>query len=112
MKRGDVWWASLGAPRGAEPGFRRPAVIISANEFNDTPIRTVIVAYLTTNADRSADPGNVWLTARKTGLTQNSVLNVTQLATVDRRTLTEKVGHLPDNAIREIDDGLRLVLGV
>ena len=112
MKRGEIWWANLGAPTAAEPGFRRPAVIISANEFNETPIKTVIVVFLTTNAARSLDPGNVWLSARKTGLSENSTVNVTQIGTVDRRSLSEKIGRIPDSALREIDKGLRLVLAL
>lgn len=87
-------------------------MIVSANEFNDTGILTVIVAFLTTNAARSLDPGNVWLSARKTGLPENSTLNVTQIATIDRRILTERVGRVHATAMREIDDGLRLVLGL
>ncbi len=85
-------------------------MIVSANSFNATTLPTVIVAYLTTNAARSSDPGNVWLPARLTGLPSNSTLNVTQIGTVNRRILTDRVGRLPDAIIGKIDDGLRLVL--
>ena len=112
MKRGEIWWTNLGAPSGSAPGYRRPAVIVSANEFNNTPIRTIIVVFLTTNPIRARDPGNLWLTKRQTGLPQASTLNISHILTVDRRLLTEKVGRLPDNVMNQIDDGLRLVLAL
>ena len=112
MKRGEIWWVSAGVPRGSEPGYRRPAVIVSANEFNVTAIRTVIVAFLTTNAARATDPGNVWVTARQTGLPHSSTVNVTQLASVDRRIVAEKIGRLPDSLMADVDAGLRMVLAL
>ena len=112
MKRGEIWWTNLGAPSGSEPGYRRPAVIVSANEFNKTTINTLIVVFLTTNAARARDHGNLWLTPRQTGLPQPSTLNITQISTVDRRVMSEKVGRLSDNIMAQIDDGLRLVMGL
>lgn len=112
MKRGEIWWVDLGRPSGSEPGYRRPAVIVSSNEFNATTLPTVIVAYLTTNAGRALDPGNVWLSARQSGLPSNSTVNVTQLGTVNRRTLNGRVGRLPDSQMDKVDTGLRVVLGL
>ena len=112
MKRGEIWWTNLDEPSGSEPGYRRPAVIVSANEFNKTTINTLIVVFLTTNAARARDYGNLWLTPRQTGLPQPSTLNITQISTVDRRLLTGRVGRLPDNVMARIDDGLRLVMGL
>ncbi len=112
MTRGEIWWCGLGQPHGSVPGFRRPAIIISANLFNRTAIQTVIVALATTAEARAHDPGNVRMPARKTGLRQDSILNVTQIATVDRRLLTERVGRVPDDLMAKIDDGLRLVLAL
>ena len=112
MKRGEIWWTNLGAPSGSEPGFRRPAVIVSANEFNRTTINTLIVVFLTTNAARARDHGNLWLTPRQTGLPQPSTLNITQISTVDRRVMACRVGRLPDNVMARIDDGLRLAMGL
>jgi mRNA interferase MazF len=112
MKRGEIWWTDAGEPSGSEPGFRRPAVIVSANEFNATTIRTVVVVFLTANAARALDPGNIWLTSRQTGLPSGSTLNVTQLTTVDKRLLTDRVSRLSETVMRQIDDGLRLVLSL
>ena len=116
MKRGEIWWADAGEPSGPvpgiRPGFRRPAVIVSANEFNATTIRTVVVVFLTANAARALDPGNLWLTSRQTGLPSGSTLNVTQVTAVDKRLLTNRVGRLSESVMSQIDDGLRLVLGL
>lgn len=110
MKKGEIWWVDPGVPRGSEPGYRRPAVIVSANKFNASSILTVIVAFLTTNARRAGDPGNVWLPADQTGLPESSTLNVTQIATIDRRSLSRRLGRVPDDLMREVDEGLRLVM--
>ena len=87
-------------------------MIVSANSFNRTPINTVVVVFLTTNAARAGNPGNVRLTKRQTGLRADSVVNVTQLGTVDKRLLTERIGRLSDEVLSQIDDGLKLVLAL
>lgn len=110
MKRGEIWWVNLGEPSGSEPGFRRPAVIVSANSFNLSAIRTVVVMFLTTNPARAADPGNVWLPAKQTGLLSGCTANVTQLGTIDKRILCDRAGRLPAALMARIDDGLRLVM--
>jgi len=112
MRRGEIWWASIGHPSGSGPGYRRPSVIISANSFNATALKTVIVGFLTTATKRASDPGNVRLPARSTGLPRDSVLNVTQIASIDRRTLTEPAGKVPNGLMKEIDAGLRLALAL
>jgi mRNA interferase MazF len=112
MRRGEIWWASIGPPTGSEPGYRRPVVIISANSFNTTPLKTIIVAFLTTATKRASDPGNVRLPGRATGLPRDSILNVTQIAAIDRRTLTEPAGKVPDGLMRDVDTGLRLALAL
>ena len=110
MKKGEIWWVDPGVPRGSEPGYRRPAVIVSANRFNASSINTVIVAFTTTNERRARNPGNVWLHADRTGLPESSTLNVTQIATIDRRSLSRRLGRVPDDLMREVDEGLRLVM--
>ena len=110
MERGTVWWAQLPDPVASEPGFRRPVVIIQANAFNRSRIRTVIVVVLTSNLRLAEAPGNVLIPASDSGLPKDSVANVSQIITVDRTFLTDKCGRLPSRILKSIDDGIRLVL--
>ncbi len=110
IRRGDIWWASLPEPLGSEPGGRRPIVIVQADSFNESSIQTVLAVILTTNLHLAEAPGNVLLRSRQTGLPKDSVANVSQVATVDRRFLTECVGRLSDPLLQRIEQGLRLVL--
>jgi mRNA interferase MazF len=112
MKRGDIWWASLPPPTGSGPGFRRPVLVIQANSFNESRIASVIVAIITTNLAIEGAPGNVRLPKADSGLTKPSVVNVSQLFTVDRSLLTEKVRSLPGQAMHQVEAGLRLVLSL
>lgn len=111
MKRGEVWWASLPAPTGSGPGFRRPVLLVQSNPFNESRIPTVIIAVITSNLRLAEAPGNVRIGKRDSGLAKPSVVNVSQLITVDREFLTERVRALPTEIMRRIDGGLRLVLG-
>lgn len=112
MRRGDLWWASLPAPQGAGPGLRRPVVIIQSNPFNESRIGTVIVAVLTSNLALATAPGNVRIPRTDSGLPKASVVNVSQLMTVDRTRLTKKLRSLPGLAMQRVDEGLRLVIGL
>lgn len=112
MKRGEVWWTSLPAPTGSGPGFRRPVVIVQSNPFNQSRIGTVIVAIVTSNLALEDAPGNVRVGKPESGLAKASVVNVSQLVTLDRELLTQRVRGLPAAAMRDIDEGLRLVLGI
>ena len=112
FRRGEIWWASLRVPRGSEPGYHRPVLIIQAEPFNRTNIRTVIVATLTSNEKAAYAKGNVRISRRHTGLSKNSVVNVSQLFTMDKDDLTQRIGQISPAKQREIDDGLRLVLGL
>jgi len=110
VTRGEIWWADLPEPRGSEPGYRRPILVIQANSFNQSGIRTVVVAILTANLRLAEAPGNIFLPAKVSGLPRDSIVNVSQLLTLDRSFLTEEVGKLPSRVLAEIDAGLRLVL--
>jgi mRNA interferase MazF len=112
MRRGEIWWASLGEPQGSGPGFRRPVLIVQSNEFNESAIRTSICAAMTSNMRLAEAPGNVRVTRRASGLAQESVVNVSQLITLDKRMLTRKVGRLPAEALRDVDAGIKLVLAL
>jgi mRNA interferase MazF len=112
MERGEIWWAELPDPTASEPGFRRPVVIIQANAFNRSRIRTVIAVVLTSNLRLAEAPGNVLIPASDSGLPKDSVANVSQVITLDRIFLTERCSRLPAHLIKSIDDGLRLVLSL
>lgn len=112
MRRGEIWWASLPEPSGSGPGFRRPVLIVSANSFNESRIRTVVAAVITENLRLADAPGNVRLPARGLGLTKPSVVNVSQIITVDKSILTQRVGRIPPRLLAEVDDGIRLVLSL
>jgi mRNA interferase MazF len=110
--RGELWWADLGLPRGSAPALRRPVLIVSADQYNRSKVRTVTVVVLTTNRQLAALPGNVAVPADLGGLPRDSVVNVTQVATIDRSTLEERIGLLPDWLLAQVDAGLQRALGL
>ena len=110
MIRGEIWWADLPDPRGSEPGFRRPVLVIQANSFNRSRIQTVIVAVISSNLRLADAPGNVLVPAHASGLARDSVVNVSQLITLDRSFLPEAVGRISERVMSEVVAGLRLVL--
>ncbi len=112
MKRGEVWWASLPDPVGSGPGYRRPVLVIQSKPFNESRIATVIVAVITTNLALGEAPGNVRLSKSESGLPKPSIVNVTQVITIDKSLLTEKVKSLPGAVVQQVDVGLRLVLAL
>ncbi len=112
MQRGEIWWATLPVPKGSEPGFRRPLVIVQSDEFNRSRIQTVVAAVITSNLRLAEAPGNVALSARDFGLPRSSVVNVSQLITIDKSFLTKKIRTLASDKIQEIETGLRLVLAL
>jgi mRNA interferase MazF len=109
--QGEVWWADLDAPTGSGPGFRRPVVVVQGDLFNRSRLGTVICVPLTSNLTWADAPGNVLLTARQTGLDRTSVANVSQIVTVDRDTLDERVGKVPASKVDLILLGIDLALG-
>ena len=108
--RGDVWWADLEDPRGSAPGFRRPVVIVQADAFNRSRLQTVIAVTLTSNLVLVEAPGNVLVARKVSGLPKDSVANVSQVVTLDRDYLSERVAKLPRQTMAAIDAGLRVVL--
>jgi mRNA interferase MazF len=110
IKRGEIWWAELPEPTCSEPGYRRPLVIIQSNEFNKSKINTVIAVVITSNIRLAGAPGNLQLPAKKSKLPKKSVVNVSQVITVDKSFLIEKVHVLPNSLMNKIDDGIRLAL--
>jgi mRNA interferase MazF len=112
MKRGEIWWATLGEPTGSGPGLRRPVLILQSDPFNASRIATVVVAVVTSNLELAAAPGNVRLKRTDSGLARVSVVNVSQILTIDRNLLTARVRALPGAAMLAVERGLRLVLAL
>ena len=112
MRRGEVWWASLPPPAGSGPGLRRPVVIVQSSPFNESRIATVVIAAITSNLALAEAPGNVRIGKNESGLSKPSVVNVSQVLTVDRSYLTERVRTLPAQTMNRVDSGLRLVIGL
>ena len=110
MYRGEIWWATLPDPLGSEPGYRRPVLIVQDDTFNQSQIRTVIVVIITSNIRLAQAPGNVLLPRDATGLPQDSVANISQVFTLDKTVLTERIGSLPISLQEEVDEGLRMIL--
>jgi mRNA interferase MazF len=111
ISRGDIWWADLPAPTGSAPGFRRPVLVVQGDAFNRSAINTVVCVAITSNVKWAESPGNVALTARASGLPRRSVVNVTQIVTLDKSVLTERAGTLPQAKLELVLAGLDTVLG-
>lgn len=110
ISQGDVWWAELGEPIGSQPGFRRPVVVVQGDSFNRSRIATVVCVPLTSNLRLADAPGNVLLECDATGLSKDSVANVSQPVTLDRTSLTERVGKIPDAKLDVLLYGIDIVL--
>ena len=112
MLRGEIWWAALPTPASSEPGYRRPILIIQSDSFNRSRIATIIGVAITSNLRLAEAPGNIRLTKRDSGLPKRSVVNVSQLLTIDKSFLTEKAGQLSAVKMHEVEEGIRLVLSL
>jgi mRNA interferase MazF len=110
MHQGDIFWITFGG-LGSEPSGRRPALVVQHDRFNRSAISTTIVAAITSNVRLAAMPGNVRLRKGEAGLPKASVVNVSQLRTIDRARLGTRVGSLSPGRLREVQEGLALVLG-
>ncbi|MBI2822156.1 MAG: type II toxin-antitoxin system PemK/MazF family toxin [Acidobacteria bacterium] len=111
ISQGEVWWADLPEPTGSGPGFRRPVVVVQGDALNQSRMATVVCVILTSNVKWAKAPGNIFLSARLTGLPKDSVANVSQLVTLDKRLLTERTGKLRREQLELALSGIDLVLG-
>ena len=110
MKRGEVWWASLADPAGSGPGCRRPVLVVQKDAFNESHIATTVVVVITGNLRLAEAPGNVFLPKKSTGLPKDSVANVSQIITIDKRFLTKRIGNLPRPLYEKVEAGLEPLL--
>jgi mRNA interferase MazF len=110
IRRGDLWWASLPAPEGSERGYRRPVLIVQCDELNESRIHTVVVLTITSNLRLASAPGNVLCRRGEGGLPKESVVNVSQVATVNKLRLSQRIGTLPRPLMIQVEAGLRVAL--
>jgi len=112
IRRREIWWANFPPPVASEPGFRRPVLVIQTDPFNQSGVAIVFAVVFTSNLRLAAAPGNVLCRRQDSGLSSDSVANVSQLAAIDKRWLTSRVSKVPTHLLHEVEDGLRLLLGL
>jgi mRNA interferase MazF len=110
IKQGDIFWIDFGEPGGSAPGYRHPCVVIQNNVFNKSKIASVVVCALTSNLKRMKAPGNVLLRKGEGNLTKDSVVNISQIVTVDKADLVERIGSLSRTKIADIIEGVKLLI--
>lgn len=110
IKQGDIFWVDLGIPGGSEPGYRHPHVVIQNNVFNESKINTVVACAITSNIKRAKAPGNILLKKGEGGLKKDSVVNISQVITVDKSDLIEKTGTLSQFRMRQVIEGIKLLI--
>ena len=110
INQGDIFWIDLNQPSGSEPGYTHPFVVVQNNVFNRSQIGTVIVCAITSNLKRAGSPGNILLFPGESNLPKQSVINISQIYTVDKKDLSEKIGILSSERVQEILDGIDLIL--
>jgi len=112
IQRGQIWWADLAEPRGSEPGYRHPVLVLQRDEVNASRLNTVVVCLLTSNTALARAPGNTLLPRRRTGLRRDSVANASQIATLNKADLQELVGAVPRDLMDEVGAGVRWSLNL
>lgn len=110
IRQGEVYWVELDEPKGSEPGYRHPFVIVQNDAFNKSNINTVVACMLTSNAKLASSPGNILLSKGDANLSKASVVNVTQILTLNKSDLKQKIGQLQKEKINQIIDGIEYLL--
>lgn len=111
IAQGEVWWADLRLPKGSGPGFRRPVILVQSDALNRSRLATVVCVPLTSNLAWADAPGNVSLSSAATGLSKDSVANVSQIVTLDRAVLDSRTGKLPRAKLDAVLYGIDVILG-
>ena len=109
IQQGDIFWVNLKEPSGSEPGYRHPHVVIQNNLFNRSRINTVVICALTSNLKRAEAPGNVLLDKGEANLSKKSVVNISQIFTVNKSDLSEKIGTLSKELLKQVLEGIKLL---
>jgi mRNA interferase MazF len=111
IEQGDIWWADLGEPKGSAPGYWRPLLIVQCHTFNNMNLRTVVGVAITGQIKLANAPGNVLLSPNMTGLERESVVNISQIITLDQRSLGERIGRASSRKLEQVLDGIELLIG-
>jgi mRNA interferase MazF len=109
IKQGEIYWVNLGKPSGSELGYRHPHLVIQNNVFNTSNISTVVVCALTSNISRAKAPGNVMLRKGEANLPKKSVINISQIYTINKTDLTDKIGQVSLKRLNEVLEGIKLL---
>jgi mRNA interferase MazF len=112
IRRGQIYWVDFAEPRGSEPGYRHPVLVLQRDEVNASRIDTVVVCLITSNTALASAPGNTLLPSGRTGLRRPSVVNASQIATVDKEDLEELSGVVPRGVMDKVEEGLRWFLAL
>jgi mRNA interferase MazF len=110
IQQGDIYWIDLGRPAGSGPSYKHPHVVVQNNVFNQSRIRTVVVCAITSNLERAKAPGNILLKKGEGNLSKDGVINVSQILTVDKSDLYERIGSLSTSKIRQVVEGIQLLI--
>jgi mRNA interferase MazF len=110
ISQGDVFWLNLDEPTGSKPGYRRPFVVIQNDAFNKSKIATVVVCAITSNMKLASAPGNVQLGKGEGNLSKPSVVNISQVLTIDKDDVQEKIGQLSKKRVEEIVMGFEYLI--
>jgi mRNA interferase MazF len=110
IKQGDIFWINLRRPKGSEPGYRRPHVVVQNDVFNASRINTVVVCALTSKLKHANAPGNVVLQKKEANLKEKSVVNISQMITFNKMELNEKIGSLSQEKTKKIIEGIKLLI--
>jgi len=109
IRQGEIYWVNLSDPKGSEPGYRHPHIVIQNNLFNASRISTTVVCSLTSNLNRENVPGNVPLNKGEANLTRKSIVNISQIFTVNKSDLVEKIGPVSKKRMTEVLEGIKLL---
>lgn len=109
IKQGEIYWVNLSEPKGSEPGYRHPHIVIQNNLFNASRINTIVVCSLTSNLNRAKAPGNVPLNKGEANLPRKNIVNISQIFTVNKTDLVEKIGQVSQKRMMEVLDGIKLL---
>lgn len=112
IEKGDLYWVDFGYSGESEPGYRRPALVVQADSFNRSSIPSVMVVPLTTKLKLAKAPGNVVLKKAESGLKQDSVIVVSQIVSIRKKRLEERIGRLDPSLLFLVDQGIRLLFDV